>query len=59
MTTTEWEELAGAEGSDASSVTMRLRVPGGWLYQVRVGPPDDIDNPWTSVALCFVPDPTL
>lgn len=43
----EWEKL-GNEGTDASLVTERARVFGGWL--VRVG-----SNP-SAMALTFVPD---
>lgn len=43
----EWERL-GNEGADASLVTERARVFGGWLVRVGTSP--------TAMALTFVPD---
>ncbi|WP_411834167.1 DNA primase [Pseudoxanthomonas mexicana] len=43
----EWERL-GNEGGDASLVTERARVFGGWLVRVGASP--------AAMALAFVPD---
>lgn len=52
----KWESLIDEEDDEGNHVaqTLRARVPGGWLYQIRLS--DGTGMKWHSVACCFVPE---
>ena len=59
MTSDHWEWVGGYENDmdpDTLARTLRLQVPGGWLYTQEV---TRLHNASIAVALTFVPDPSV